>query len=202
MLNVIWVALIIGSIIASFFNGTSAAVAESIPLAAKGAVTTAFGLIGIMSLWLGMMSLAEETGFIRMIAKIISPGLRLLFPEVPEDHPAMGAMILNIAANMLGLNNAATPFGLRAMEELEKLNPHPGVATNAMCTFLAINTSSVQIVPMTGIAILAASGDINATSIVVPTIIATLCSTIAGIISVKTLEKLSLFKYRSTSNGA
>jgi spore maturation protein SpmB len=116
-----------------------------------------------------------------------------LFPDVPARHPAMGSMIMNMAANMLGLANAATPLGLRAMQHLETLNSRPGVATNAMCTFLAINTSSIQLIPATTIAILSAAGATNPTSIIGTALMATICSTAAGIIAVKTLEKLPYF---------
>ena len=132
------------------------AVAESVVKSGETAVTLALGLIGIMSVWLGMMRLAEKAGLIQSLSSALRPVLRWLFPEVPRNHPAMGAIVMNIAANMLGLSNAATPLGLRAMQELEKLNTRPGVATNAMCTFLAINTSSVQLIPITAIGIHAA----------------------------------------------
>ena len=117
-----------------------------------------------------------------------------LFPDVPPEHPAMGAMLMNMAANMLGLGNAATPLGLRAMRDLETLNPHPGVATNAMCTFLAINTASVQLIPTTAIAILAASGSKRPTAIVGTALMATLCAATVAIISVKLLQRLPLFR--------
>ncbi len=111
------------------------------------AVKLAFGLIGIMALWLGLMRIAEKSGLIHVLVKIVNPVLRFIFPEIPKDHPALGAISLNLAANMLGLGNAATPFGIKAMEELQKLNPHKEKATNAMCMFLTINTASVQLVP-------------------------------------------------------
>ncbi|CAG0905967.1 unnamed protein product [Cyprideis torosa] len=122
------------------------------------AVEIAIGLIGIMALWLGVMKVAEEAGLIRIIANAMKPLTKFLFPDVPQDHPAMGAMIMNMAANMLGLGNAATPFGLKAMDELDKLNPNKGVATNAMCTFLAVNTAGLTLIPATAIAIRAAAG--------------------------------------------
>ena len=111
------------------------------------AVKLAIGLIGIMALWLGLMRIAEKSGMIHVLVKVVNPVLRFIFPEIPKDHPALGAISLNIAANMLGLGNAATPFGIKAMEELQKLNPDKNKATNAMCMFLTINTASVQIVP-------------------------------------------------------
>jgi spore maturation protein SpmA len=147
-----------------------------------------------MALWLGVMRLAERAGLVQRIARGLRPIMRRLFPDVPSEHPAMGSMVMNMSANMLGLGNAATPLGLRAMRDLETLNPRPGVATNAMCTFLAINTSSVQLIPATAIAILAASGSTRPTAIVGTALLATLCAASVAIISVKVLEKLSIFQ--------
>ena len=161
---------------------------------AATAVTIALGLIGIMALWLGVMRLAERAGLVQKIARGLRPIMRRLFPDVPPEHPAMGSMVMNMSANMLGLGNAATPLGLRAMRDLESLNPRPGVATNAMCTFLAINTSSVQLIPATAIAILAASGSTRPTAIVGTALLATLCAASVAIISVKLLEKLPTFR--------
>lgn len=155
------------------------------------AIKIAASLALTMALWLGLMRIAEEIGLVKKISQFIQPILRKIFPEIPEDHPAMGAMSLNISANMFGLGNAATPFGLRAMNELEKLNDKKSVASNAMCTFLTINTSSVQLLPTTAIAILAAGGCTDPTSIILPAFLATCCSTLVGIASVKTLEKFS-----------
>lgn len=196
MLTFIWMLLVLGAMVIGFCEGTTSAVATAVTSSATEAVTIAIGLIGIMAFWLGLMRVAEDAGLIKSLARVMSPLLSKLFPDVPRDHPAMGAMILNIAANMLGLGNAATPFGLRAMEQLEKLNPFPGTATNAMCTFLAINTSSVQIVPATAIAILAANGDKDPTSILFPALLATTCSTVAAIITVKMLQRLPCFKIK------
>jgi spore maturation protein SpmA len=120
--------------------------------------------------------------------------MRRLFPDVPDGHPALGAIVMNLAANMLGLTNAATPLGLRAMKELEELNPLPGTATNAMCTFLAINTSSVQLIPVTAIAVMAAAGSRQPTAILGTALLATLCSTVAGIAAVKTFERWRIFR--------
>jgi spore maturation protein A len=158
------------------------------------AVTIAIGLIGIMALWLGVMKVAEEAGLVQTLARGLKPVMTRLFPDVPAEHPAMGAMILNIAANMLGLANAATPLGLKAMEELNKLNKKAGTATDAMCTFLVINTSSVQLIPATAIAIRASAGSANPTEIIVPVLIATTCATIAGIVSVKLLQRLPVYR--------
>jgi spore maturation protein SpmA len=129
--------------------------------AASGAVTLAIGLVGVMTLFMGLMKVAEAGGMLRIIARLIRPLMVRLFPDVPAEHPAMGAMILNLSANALGLGNAATPFGIRAMQELEKLSSRPGTATNAMVLFLAINTSSVTLLPTGVIALRAAAGSVR-----------------------------------------
>ena len=148
---------------------------------AGGAVELALGLVGVMTLFLGLMKVAEAGGLLIIIAKVIRPLMTRLFPEVPPNHPAMGAMILNMSANALGLGNAATPFGIRAMQELDKLNTRPGTATNSMALFLAINTSGVTLLPTGVIAIRAAAGSADPAAILPTTLFATLCSTIAAI---------------------
>ena len=153
------------------------------------AVNIAIGLIGIMALWLGVMKVAEEAGLIALIAKWLKPVMKRLFPDVPSDHPAMGSMIMNISANMLGLGNAATPFGLKAMEELDKLNPEKGTATNSMVTFLAINTAGLTLIPATAIAVRAAAGSSDPAIIIGTSIFGAGCATIAGITAAKVLEK-------------
>jgi spore maturation protein A len=128
------------------------------------------------------MKIAEDAGLIKLLAKGIYPILKTLFPNIPKDHPAWGAMVMNISANMLGLASAATPFGLKAMDELEKINKNPGTATNAMCMFLTINTSSVQLIPASGIAFLAASGATSPQDIVITSILATTISSAVGVL--------------------
>lgn len=194
MLNFVWLGLIIGSVLFGMFDGTLPQVVNSVTQSAKFAFELALGLGGIMTLWLGLMRVAEDAGLIALLGRLLRPIMTRLFRDVPAEHPAMGAMILNIAANMLGLSNAATPFGLRAMRELESLNPHPGVATNAMCTFLAINTSSIQLIPTTAIAYLAAGGATDPTQIIITALLATLCSTIVAVIAVKWFEKWRRFR--------
>lgn len=184
------------AVIIGCFNHTLSAVVIAVTESAKTAATFALGLVGIMALWLGIMRLAEESGLIRFAARLAKPIMRRLFPSVPPEHPAMSGMLMNLSANMLGVGNAATPFGLRAMEQLAKLNLKPGVASDAMCLFLAINTSSVQIIPASAIAILALSGDPNPTSIIFPTLIATSCSTFAGIVSAKLFAGWKLFRVK------
>jgi len=190
MLNYVWFGLIAISFIVGTANGNIEAVSEAAIESAKSAVELAIGLIGIMALWLGMMKIAEEAGLINAIARIVRPITLWLFPDIPPDHPAVSAMVLNMSANILGLGNAATPLGLKAMQELQTLNPTRDTATNAMCTFLAINTSSVQLIlPATVVALMG----VNASQLFIPIILATSCSTIAGVVAVKLLSKLPQF---------
>jgi spore maturation protein SpmA len=188
MLNALWLGLMVAAALLGGFLGNTKAVVDGAVRGAGDAVTLALGLMGLMAFWLGLMRLAEKAGLVESVARLLQPVLRRLFPEVPAGHPAMGSVVMNLAANMLGLLNAATPLGLRAMRDLEKLNPHPGTATNAMCTFLAINTSSVQLIPMTAVAVLALNGSTNPAAIIGTAFVATLCSTAAGIATVKWLE--------------
>ena len=191
MLNYIWFGLILISVVVGTITGRIDQVTEAAISMSKTSVEIAIGLIGIMALWLGIMKIAEESGLINIIAKLIRPITIKLFPDVPSDHPAIGSIVLNMAANMLGLGNAATPLGLKAMEELQELNPEKDTATNAMCTFLAINTSSVQLIlPATVVALMGAA----ANQIFITTILATGLSTITAIITVRFLEKLKRFE--------
>jgi spore maturation protein SpmA len=194
MLNYIWLGLILIGVLVGGFSGRMKEMVEGTLQSAQTAVTLSLGLIGIMALWLGVMRLAERAGLIQTLAAALRPVLKLLFPSVPAEHPAMGSMLMNIAANMLGLNNAATPLGIRAMRDLESINPHPGVATNAMCTFLAINTSSVQLIPVTAVGILAAAGSKAPAVIIGTAILATTCAAVAAVTAVKSLEKLPVFR--------
>lgn len=157
--------------------------------AAKDSVTLALGLIGVMALFLGLMKVAEAGGLLAIIARLVRPLMIRLFPDVPADHPAMGAMIMNMSANAMGLGNAATPFGIRAMQELDQLNPHKGNATNAMALFLAINTSSVTLLPTGVIALRAAAGSADPAGILPTTLFATFCSTTVAIVAAKVYQR-------------
>jgi spore maturation protein SpmA len=161
---------------------------------ASTAVELALGLIGIMALWLGVMKVAEDAGLIKIIANALKPITKRLFPEVPPDHPAIGSMVMNISANMLGLGNAATPFGLKAMEELDKLNPNKGTATNSMVTFLAINTAGMTLIPATAIAVRAASGSADPTVIIGTSIFGASCAVIVGLTAAKLFERFPIPK--------
>jgi spore maturation protein A len=193
MMNHIWLTIVILAIVLGGINGKIENVTKSAIDAAGSSVTIAIGLVGVMALWLGIMKIAEDSGLMSLVAKAIAPIMKRLFPDVPAGHPAMASMTMNIAANMLGLSNAATPLGLKAMEDLEKLNPYPGTATNAMCTFLTINTAGLQLVPATMIGVMASAGSKDPTAIIGTTIAATCIALIAGITAVKILEKLPIF---------
>ena len=195
MLNYIWLGLVVCAVLIGGWNGQLKEVADAaLDMANTAVVKIAFALIGIMALWLGIMRLAERAGLVALLARSLRPLMRRIFPEVPPEHPAMGSMLMNIAANMLGLGNAATPLGLRAMKDLESLNPRPGTATNAMCTFLAINTSGIQLIPVTAIAILAANKSTNPTAIVGTSIICTACAAVSGVLMAKFLSRLPGFR--------
>ena len=159
MLNWIWLALILASVVVGSYTGRMEAVSAAVFDSAKSAVTLVIGLVGGMIFFLGIVRIAFEGGLRNAIARGLAPILRRLFPEVPPDHPAMGSMVMNMASNMMGLGNAATPFGLKAMSELDRLNPNPGSASNAMVLFLAINTSAITLMAPTGtIMVRAAAG--------------------------------------------
>jgi spore maturation protein A len=189
MLNYIWFGLMAIAFVVAAFNGTAEAVTKGAVESASSAVQIAIGLIGIMTLWLGMMRVAEAAGLVSLVGRALTPLLRWLFPEVPPGHPAAGAIVLALAANLLGLNNAATPLGIKAMEELQTLNPDKDTATNPMVTFMAVTTSGVQLIPATMIGVLAAAGSSNPTVIIAPTILSTFAGTIAAVIAARLLQR-------------
>ncbi len=193
-INLIWLFMILLATVVASYNGKMKQLVDASFESAKSSVNLAIGLIGIMALWLGLMKVAEAGGLMRLIARAIRPVMHRLFPDVPAEHPAMSAMIMNMAANALGLGNAATPMGIKAMMELDRLNPNKGEATNAMCLFLAINTSSVTILPLGVIGVRAAAGAAEPASILIPSLIATICSTIIAIIASKTFVRFSNHK--------
>ncbi|HUF18650.1 MAG TPA: nucleoside recognition domain-containing protein [Thermoanaerobaculia bacterium] len=188
MLNYIWFALMAAALVVAAFKGTAAEVTDGAISSARTAVEISIGLVGIMALWLGIMKIAEKAGLIAILARVIAPITRLIFPEVPRDHPAMGAMIMNISANMLGLSNAATPLGIKAMEELQTINPEKETASNAMVMFMAINTAAIQLIPATTIAVLAAAGSREPTVIIGSTLLATTIGSIAAVVATKVLQ--------------
>lgn len=194
MINIIWAALIIIGILVGIFTGNVQGVTDSAISSAGTAVTLSLEMIGIMALWLGLMKVAEEAGMVRAMGKLMKPIMIKLFPEVPADHPAMGSIVANMAANFFGLGNAATPLGIKAMQELQDLNTNKEEASNSMVTFLAINTSSVTLISSSVIAYRVAAGSANATEVIAPTIVATIASTTVAIIACKILEKLPKYK--------
>lgn len=174
--------------------------------AALGAATLSveicIGLIGIMILWLGLLQVAKDAGMVDAFARMLSPLMRWLFPDVPEGHPAHGAILMNVAANVLGLDNAATPFGLKAMKELQELNPHKDTATNAMATFLTINTSSVTLVPITIVGYRIAAGSEDPAGPLGGIILATMVSTIVGVLVVRWLQTWDRFAIKPPDEPA
>ncbi len=190
-MGAIWTFLVAAAVVAAAANGRMSALTAAALGSAKDAVTLALGLAGAMALWLGLVRVAEEAGLVRAIARAARPLLRRLFPEVPPDHPAMGAIVMNVSANVLGLGNAATPFGVKAMQELETLNPRPGTATDAQALFCAINTASVQLIPATVIALRVAAGSRAPGEIIGATIFASACGAAAAIAASKLLARLA-----------
>jgi spore maturation protein A len=189
-MNLVFVLLLVAAAIAGAVRGDVKAVGQGAFDGASQGVTLAIGLIGVMALWLGLMRIAEKAGLVEKLARAARPIFRPLFPGVPDGHPAISAMLLNIAANMMGLGNAATPFGIKAMEELEKLNPTPGSASNAQVVFLAINTASLQLVPTTVIALRASAHSTDPAGILLPTLASTFCALTVAIFAAKILERV------------
>lgn len=190
MINYIWLFFILSSVVISLFNNRIDDVFHAILSSCEQAVTISIGLIGIMAFWLGLMKIAEASGLLRVLAKALSPVIRFLFPDIPKNHPVQADITMNVSANALGLGNAATPFGIKAMEGLQELNQNDKkTASDAMCTFLTINTAGVQLIPVTAVAILASLKAENPTDIIVPTIITTVSALIIGVLFVKCLIK-------------
>lgn len=194
MLNGIFVFLVISSILLAAWSGRMAALTAAILAEGGKAVELAIGLVGVMALFLGLMKVAEAGGLLRMLSRLVAPVMRRLFPDIPPDHPAMSAMILNIGSNMMGLANAATPFGIRAIEELDKLNGRKGTATDSMVLFLAINTAGLAILPTGVIAVRATLGSGNAAAILFPTWFASACATLVAILAALFLARLPRYR--------
>ncbi|MDP8206246.1 MAG: nucleoside recognition domain-containing protein [Candidatus Electryonea clarkiae] len=188
-MNIIWFLLFAVGIIIAAFTGKMDAVTSSALGGAKTAVELAIGLVGVMALWLGLMRVAEKAGMVNALARLLRPLLGRLFPDIPHDHPALGSILANIAANMLGLGNSATALGLKAMKDLQSINVDKLSASNSMATFLAINTSSVTIIPATVIAVRVSAGSTSPAEIIGPTIVATVISTTVAIITARLLQR-------------
>lgn len=191
-MNYIWFFIILISIISAIYTGKIDAVTNAIMTGAQKSIEVALYLAGIMAFWLGIMKIAEKSGLVSKMAKLLTPIAKRLFPNVPENNPAIGDIAMNFTANAFGLANAATPIGIKAMTELQKLNNDKETATNDMCTLLAMNTAGWQLVPTTVIAILVANGAKNPTEIIFPTLIVTTVTFISAIIAVKLFERLNL----------
>lgn len=195
MVNYIWVGLTMIGLLFAAINGTMHEVNEAIFRGAKEAVTLCIGLISVLVFWLGMMKIAEDSGLLIKLTSLFKPLVKRIFPEVPADHPALGYILSNMMANMFGLGNAATPLGIKAMEQLRVLNGGKNEASRSMVTFLALNTASVTLVPTTVIAIRINYGSVSPTDIVGPTLVTTVISAIAAIL----IDRY--FYYRRTRKG-
>ncbi|MEW6516339.1 MAG: nucleoside recognition domain-containing protein [candidate division FCPU426 bacterium] len=193
-MNIVWLALIALAVLTAVFRGTMPAVSSAVFSSANTAVELSLGLVGGMTLFLGLMRVAQDAGLVQALAKALRPLFRWLFPEVPRDHPALGAIAMNLGANMLGLGDAATPMGLKAMQELQTLNPDPERATDAMCLFIALHSSSLQLIPVMVISLRAAAGSKNPAEIIIPTMVGTLCAAAVAVFASKTLGRLSKAK--------
>lgn len=193
MLNYVWLALMIIALVVGAINGKLADVTKAAFDMAETSVKIAFGLIGIMALWLGIMKIADQSGLVNLLARLIKPVSKRVFPDIPSEHPAIASMLLNLSANWLGLSNAATPLGLKAMEELQKLNPHKDIASNSMVTFLALNTASITLIPATIIGVRISLGSQNPQEIIGTTIVASVCATLTALIAAKVLQRLPVF---------
>jgi len=191
MINYLWGGMILVSIVVAGAQGNIDVITNSLFDSAEKAVSVAISLLSIMAFWLGFMKIIEKSGLINILKILLKPLAFFLFPRIPRDHPAMNAILMNMSANLLGMGNAATPFSIKAMEEMQKLNSRPEQATDEMCTFLAINTSSLTLIPTTVIALRAATGSLNPAEIIGTTIIATLISTLMALLFDRILRKRS-----------
>ena len=189
MVNFIWLLLLVSGILVAGINGRIEVVTGAALKSSQTAVTIALELIGLMSLWLGLIEIAEAAGMVSFLARLTRPLVTFLFPSIPKNHPAIGAIMMNLSANLLGLGNAATPFGLKAMQQLQTLNKRPEEASEAMCTFLALNTSCITLIPATIIGIRTAAGSADPTEIVGTTIFATAIGMTAAIVADRILRE-------------
>ena len=193
-MNVIFALLLTAALGFAALTGNTKGFTDGLFSGAKTGVEVAIGLVGVLALWLGLVKILEKAGAVSALARFVGPVVRFIFPGLPKDHPAIAAMTLNIAANMLGLGNAATPLGIKAMEELEKLNPKQGVVTDAQALFLAINTANVTLVPATVIALRAASHASAPADILLPTLLSSAAATLAAIFTSRLLSRLPRYQ--------
>lgn len=190
MLNYIWVGLLLIGFIIGIINGRIDQVTKAAMDSAQSAVTVCIGLLGVMCLWTGLMKVAEKSGLVTSIGRLVRPILVFLFPEIPKDHPATGAIVMNLVANFLGLGNAATPLGIKAMNELQSINKDKKTATDSMCMFLVLNTAAIQLIPANIIALRTSTGSEKPAEIIICIWIASICATIMGVIAVKLLARV------------
>lgn len=196
MLNYIWMGMLVLGFGLGIINGRLEEVTQALIDSSKAAVELCIGLLGIMCLWTGLMKIAEQSGMVEKISRLARPVMAVLFPAIPKNHPAIGSIMMNLVANMLGLGNAATPLGIKAMEELQKLNKKKDTATNEMSMFLVLNTSAIQLVPATIIAVRSAKGSKNPAEVIVTIWGASIFASIVGILSAKIFSKI----WRNGSN--
>ena len=189
MINYIWFILIFLGILVAIFTGNGAEISTTIVESADSTVKFIIGLVGIMCFWCGVMKIAEKSGLTQKLARLMKPLLKFLFKDAGKDEKALGAIVMNLTANMMGLSNAATPFGIKAMEEMDRLNPNKGRASNDMALFLAMNAACIQLVPSTIISIRAAAGSSNPGAIILPAILSTASAAIVGVICCKILQR-------------
>lgn len=201
VLNYIWIGLFVVGLIVGLINQIFFGQADTLPLMmdstfemSKSAFEMALGLTGTLTLWMGIMKIGEDSGMVGKLARFLSPVLTKLFPEVPKDHPALSSIFMNVSANMLGLDNAATPMGLKAMQELQELNKQKDTATNAMIMFLVLNTSGLTIIPISIMAYRQQMGAADPTDIFIPLLLTTMCSTTVGLLTVSVRQKINLFQ--------
>ncbi|NLS45130.1 MAG: spore maturation protein [Firmicutes bacterium] len=191
MINIIWLALIILGVLTATVTGTSAEITGAAINSANAAVNICLGFIGIMTLWSGLMKIADLAGLTRWLAKVFAPVVRLFFPSLPKDHPALGAVTISIAANLMGMGSAATPLGLKAMGELSRLNKAGDIPSDAMCTFVAISTAGITLVPTTIIAIRTQYYSRNPAEIIMPIILTNIIATLVAILADKFFSPIS-----------
>ncbi|WP_342767170.1 nucleoside recognition domain-containing protein [Sulfoacidibacillus thermotolerans] len=195
-MNYIWFGLFMSGILVAAFTGHIHAVTEGVLTGAKDGVLISFGLISVIAFWLGMMKIAEEAGLVQLLAKMLRPISKWLYPSVPSDHPAMGSLIANMSANILGLGNAATPIGLKAMRELQSLNGDSTTASDAMCTLLAMNTASLTLIPATMIGLRMEFHSKNPGEIISTTMLATFIATGAAVIFDRFFRRVEAMRWR------
>lgn len=189
MINYIWFIMIFFGIIVGIFTGNGDGISKAIIGSIDSTVTFVISLVGLMCFWCGVMRVAEKSGLTEKLARLMKPVLKLIFKEAAKDEKALGAIVMNITANMMGLGNAATPFGIKAMEEMDRLNNDKGKATNDMALFLVLNAACIQLVPSTVISIRAAAGSANPGVVILPAIISTTVAAIVGVTCAKILQR-------------